>query len=553
MFATRALQAPDQLVNVTADEGSHSGLQNLIQIQQTERPRGKIGVLQSLLAMSTAKEHLASAVKRSSRVAYSAGLRNEAEKERNKAARQMDTLMKEMTVPLTKSIASFPKHSHLHPFEQALLELTVGLSNYENAQARVDSLRKSLQETGKSYASKASKAVNKAAALQAASEGLEHMVNLYSSGAKHVDILRDMGKKLRSLPLVDVSLPTIALVGAPNVGKSSLVKLMSTGTPEVCNYPFTTRSIKMGHFYIDGKKHQITDTPGLLNRNDADRNKMEMLTLAVLQHLPTSVLFVIDLTEECGTSVEDQWAIRSEVKRRFPGKPWVDVLSKSDALSEILEAGHMLRNQQQQLLLQGKAESLLHVGDLRKINTEYLNNEVSSSSGTSRVSGSTSSTTSHAQTGESSAQHLEGGASRYTSSEAAEVQHLEGGASRYTSSEAAEVPAASDDMQLNGTTSSSSTSSIRAGSPSSLDALPSSISGPEEIVALLPEAQAVSSLTEEGLPVLKDRLMTLLSQHYMPSHDPGWADNEEADTERGTIPTQEAGVYADDTIADQRL
>jgi nucleolar GTP-binding protein len=49
----------------------------------------------------------------------------------------MDTLMKEMSVPLTKIIASFPKHSHLHPFEQALLELTVGLSNYENALARV--------------------------------------------------------------------------------------------------------------------------------------------------------------------------------------------------------------------------------------------------------------------------------------------------------------------------------------------------------------------------------------------------------------------------------
>ncbi len=50
-----------------------------------------------------------------------------------------------------------------------------------------------------------------------------------------------MGKKLRSLPLVDVDLPTIALVGAPNVGKSSLVKVLSTGMPEVCNYPFTTR------------------------------------------------------------------------------------------------------------------------------------------------------------------------------------------------------------------------------------------------------------------------------------------------------------------------
>ena len=45
-------------------------------------------------------------------------------------------------------------------------------------------------------------------------------------------------------------------------------------------------------------------------RPDEDRNAMERLTLASLQHLPTAVLFVVDLTEGCGTSVGDQHAIR---------------------------------------------------------------------------------------------------------------------------------------------------------------------------------------------------------------------------------------------------
>ena len=49
----------------------------------------------------------------------------------------------------------------------------------------------------------------------------------------------------------------MALVGAPNVGKSSLVQALSSGTPEVCDYPFTTRSVKMGHFYVDGRRHQV--------------------------------------------------------------------------------------------------------------------------------------------------------------------------------------------------------------------------------------------------------------------------------------------------------
>jgi len=37
---------------------------------------------------------------------------------------------------------------------------------------------------------------------------------------------------------------------------------------------------------------------------------MERLTLACLQHLPTAVLFVADLTGECGTTVANQWLIR---------------------------------------------------------------------------------------------------------------------------------------------------------------------------------------------------------------------------------------------------
>ena len=48
----------------------------------------------------------------------------------------------------------------------------------------------------------------------------------------------------------------LALIGAPNVGKSSLVAVLSSGTPEVCNYPFTTRSVKMGHFYVNHIRHQ---------------------------------------------------------------------------------------------------------------------------------------------------------------------------------------------------------------------------------------------------------------------------------------------------------
>lgn len=144
---------------------------------------------------------------------------------------------------------------------------------------------------------------------------------------------------LRQLNVVNPKLPTIALVGAPNVGKSSLVRVLSSGKPEIQNYPFTTKSISVGHLMIDGPDHpflcQVTDTPGLLNRPDHERKKMEMLTLSVLEHIPRLiVVFVIDPSGHCGTSLEDQLLIRQELRWRYhnliPGHRWVDVATKTD-------------------------------------------------------------------------------------------------------------------------------------------------------------------------------------------------------------------------------
>lgn len=91
---------------------------------------------------------------------------------------------------------------------------------------------------------------------------------------------------------------------------------------------------------------QVMDSPGLLVRPDEERNEMEQLTMAAMQHLPTAVCFVMDLSGQAGdkcSSVEDQLTLRRQVRARFPRRPWVDVVSKVDlgvvdgALEELQE------------------------------------------------------------------------------------------------------------------------------------------------------------------------------------------------------------------------
>ena len=293
--------------------------------------------------MSPSYEIIETALKRADRVGYNKKLKNDGARAKNRAARQLDTLMKELTKPLGTYVDGFVHPDDLHPFERALLTLSVGEEQYAHCVEGVRSLRKSVVGVSKSYAGQCSKSPTKKEALDLRDEGFAKVESTYKRYAYVLDELKEIAKSLRKLPVVDTELSTVALVGAPNVGKSSLVQLLSSGLPEIQNYPFTTRSIKMGHFYVNGRRCQVTDTPGLLNRKEEDRNEMEMLTLASLQYLMTSVLFVMDLTGECGTSLADQWRIRAELIGRFPEKKWIDVFSKSDLLeAELREADGLI-------------------------------------------------------------------------------------------------------------------------------------------------------------------------------------------------------------------
>jgi len=175
--------------------------------------------------------------------------------------------------------------------------------------------------------------------LPALRHRLAELDALFRRGGGAVDELKEMAKALRALPVAELRSPTVALVGAPNVGKSSMVRLLSTGTPEVANYPFTTRGVAMGHVLApDGARCVLTDTPGVLLRADTARNRMERLTLAALAYLPCGVVFVADLSGRCGTPPAEQLLIRDELRRRAPGRPWLDVLSKWD-LCDVTDSG----------------------------------------------------------------------------------------------------------------------------------------------------------------------------------------------------------------------
>ncbi|KAA3454985.1 nucleolar GTP-binding protein 1-like isoform X1 [Gossypium australe] len=322
-----------------------------------------IGAFQKLPMVMPSVDIFQSASRKAKRVLPTKGIANVAKRERNRGAKQLDALMKELAVPLRGYIENFPKRIYLHPYERSLIELTFGAGNYEEVLKKVDALRKKVVSVGKEHASLCAKSLSKKEAEERLTEGLEKLQEIFKCEGQAIDDLLYIAKTLRAMPVVDLEMPTLCLVGAPNVGKSSLVRLLSTGKPEVCtttcrpritvwdlykinipssaigtetvcNYPFTTRGILMGHITLDYQHFQVTDTPGLLKRCDEDRNNLEKLTLAVLSHLPTAILYVHDLSGQCGMSPSDQFIIYKEISERFGNHLWLDVISKCDLLKE---------------------------------------------------------------------------------------------------------------------------------------------------------------------------------------------------------------------------
>lgn len=83
----------------------------------------------------------------------------------------------------------------------------------------------------------------------------------------------------------------IVLVGAPNVGKSSLLAALTNAKPEVADYPFTTRVPLAGMAVFEDVQVQLVDLPPISEESAEG-------WLYALARGADGALFVVDLTDQ---------------------------------------------------------------------------------------------------------------------------------------------------------------------------------------------------------------------------------------------------------------
>ena len=97
----------------------------------------------------------------------------------------------------------------------------------------------------------------------------------------------------------------------------------------------------------------MVDTPGLLDRPMEQRNEIELQAIAALENIGSLVLFLLDESEACGTSLEEQNNLLEDVQKLLPGTDLMVVTSKADLLEPLPEQWDAVRSAEQDWIEQG--------------------------------------------------------------------------------------------------------------------------------------------------------------------------------------------------------
>jgi GTP-binding protein len=125
----------------------------------------------------------------------------------------------------------------------------------------------------------------------------------------------------------------IGIIGLPNAGKSSLLASITSATPKIANYKFTTLNPNLGVAIYDNKEVTLADIPGLIEGAHTGVG----LGIKFLKHIERckTLLHLIDVNEEDLITCYKQ--VRNELKKyskKLIKKEEIIVFNKIDLIDK---------------------------------------------------------------------------------------------------------------------------------------------------------------------------------------------------------------------------
>ncbi|KAH1006627.1 nucleolar GTP-binding protein 1 [Dendroctonus ponderosae] len=233
---------------------------------------------------------------------------------------------------LTQILTEFPKLDDVHPFYADLMDVLYDKDHYKLALGQINTARHLIDNVSKDYVRLLKYGDSLYRCKQLKRAALGRMATIMKRQGSNLTYLEQVRQHLARLPSIDPNTRTIIICGFPNVGKSSFINKITRADVEVQPYAFTTKSLYVGHTDYKYLRWQVIDTPGILDHSLEERNVIEMQAVTALAHLKACVLYFMDLSEQCGHTLDEQVKLFESIKPLFANKPLIIVANKVDIL-----------------------------------------------------------------------------------------------------------------------------------------------------------------------------------------------------------------------------
>jgi nucleolar GTP-binding protein len=231
---------------------------------------------------------------------------------------------------LSLILTDFPRLNDIHPFYADLCNTLYDRDHYKLALGQINTARSLVDSIARDMIRmvKYGDTLYRCKCLKRAALG--RMCTVLKRQKASLAYLDEVRKHLSRLPALDPNTRTLLMCGLPNVGKSSFMNKITRGNVDVQPYAFTTKSLFVGHCDYKYLRWQVIDTPGMLDHPLEERNTIEMQAIIALAHLTCSVLYFVDISEQCGYTIEQQCSLFRSIKPLFANKQLIIVVNKVD-------------------------------------------------------------------------------------------------------------------------------------------------------------------------------------------------------------------------------
>jgi len=279
------------------------------------------------------------AMKSSAKVSKNAPILIKAKK---KERRRIETANEELIQRILKIIKSVPMIDELPDFYRELASILVDTERLKLTLGKLNGVLPLLSKIQRQHLKNLSSIESPSEGDKIRRSAFGRISSIIEKQNENLEYLNDIRGKLREIPSLDYEMPCVVFAGYPNVGKSSLVKEISTNKKiEVQEYPFTTKKLILGHLEItrrfDRIKIQCMDTPGILDRPMSKRNNIELQAILALRLIADQIVFVFDPTPSCGYNINSQLELYQEIHDKFSKNgeiPMLIVINKKDLASQ---------------------------------------------------------------------------------------------------------------------------------------------------------------------------------------------------------------------------